>query len=181
MEKKYLTYEEFGAVGDGVQDDLPAIVACHEAANREGLPVKAKDGAVYYVGGKAITAVIKTDVDFGTAKFIIDDRTLEDIESYVFSIESDYGFEPVKIDTLARGQKTLNVGKAGSYIVRVFDDTHPVFIRKGLNMNNGIATQDIFLVDAEGNISPSVNFDYPVVTSADMRCTDDAPDRKSVV
>ena len=175
MEKKYLTYEEFGAIGDGVQDDLPAIVACHEAANREGLPVKAKDGAVYYVGGKAITAVIKTDVDFGTAKFIIDDRTLEDIESYVFSIESDYGFEPLQIEKLSRGQKTLDVGKAGSYFVRVYDDTHPVFIRKGLNMNNGIATQDIFLVDAEGNISPSVNFDYPVVTSADMRCTDDAP------
>ena len=89
MEKKYLTYEEFGAVGDGVQDDLPAIVACHEAANREGLPVMAQDGAVYYVGGTALTAVIKTDVDFVTAKFIIDDRKLELITSYVFSVVSD--------------------------------------------------------------------------------------------
>ena len=34
MENKILTYEEFGAVGDGINDDLPAIVACHAEANR---------------------------------------------------------------------------------------------------------------------------------------------------
>jgi hypothetical protein len=28
--KNYLTYEEFGAKGDGVADDMAAIVACHE-------------------------------------------------------------------------------------------------------------------------------------------------------
>ena len=175
MDKKYLTYEEFGAIGDGICDDLPAIVACHETANRTKTPVKATDGATYYIGGKDITAVIKTDVDFGTARFVIDDRKLENIRSYVFSVESDYDFEPVEIKTLARGQKSLNLGKSGSFLVRVYDDTHPVFIRKGLNMNNGIATQDIFLLDAEGNISPSVNFDYPAVTKADARCTDDTP------
>lgn len=173
--EKYLTYEQFGAIGDGVHDDQDAIIACHEEANRQNIPVKAKDGATYYVGGKSKAAVIKTDVDFGKAHFIIDDIELEDIKSYVFSIESDYNFEPVEIPTLIRGQKKLDVGKSGSYLVRVYDDSHPVFIRKGLNMNNGIATQDIFLVDSEGNISPSVNFDYPTVSRADMRCTDDAP------
>lgn len=175
MEKKYYTYEEFGAVGDGVHDDLPAIVACHEAANREGVAVRAKDGATYYIGGKKITAVIKTDVDFGTARFIIDDRKLEDIKSYVFSVESDYEFESVEISSLVRGQSELSLGKEGSYFVRVYDETHPVFIRKGLNMNNGTATQDIFLVDGEGKIYPSVNFEYPTVTRAEAKCVDDAP------
>lgn len=175
MEKKFLTYEEFGAAGDGVHDDIDAIIACHEAANREKLPVKAKDGATYYIGGAKKTAVIKTDVDFGGAKFIIDDKNLEQITSYVFSIESDHSFEPVEISTLSIGQKTLNIGKKGNYLVRVYNDEHPVFIRKGLNMNNGIATQDIFIVDADGNIYPSVNFDYPKVTRADMKSVDDTP------
>ena len=175
MEKKFLTYEEFGAAGDGVRDDFDAIIACHEAANRENLPVKAKDGAVYYIGGSKESAIIKTDVDFGGAKFIIDDRNVEQITSYVFSIESDHGFEPVEISALGIGQKTLDVGKKGNYLVRVYNDEHPVFIRKGLNMNNGIATQDILLVDSDGNIYPSVNFDYPVVTRSDMKCVDDAP------
>lgn len=175
MEKKYLTYEEFGAVGDGAHDDQEAIIACHEAANLSGTPVKAGDGATYYIGGKNKTAVIKTDVDFGTAKFIIDDRNVEVNASYVFSIESDHGFEPVEITSLKIDQKTLDIGKKGNYLVRVYNDEHPVFIRKGLNMNNGIATQDIFVVDNEGNIYPSVNFDYPKVTRADMKCVDDTP------
>ena len=175
MEKKYLTYEEFGAIGDGIHDDLPAIVACHDAANKIGASVKATDGATYYIGGRDMTAVIKTDVDFGNARFVIDDRKLENIKSYVFSVESDHRFEHVEISSLSRGQKTLDIGKKGNYLVCVYDDTHPVFIRKGLNMNNGIATQDIFLVDAEGGISPSVNFDYPVVTKAEVKCVDDKP------
>ncbi|MBR2460782.1 MAG: hypothetical protein IKB34_06100 [Clostridia bacterium] len=175
MKTKYLTYEEFGAVGDGVHDDHEAIIACHDAANLQKIPVRASDNATYYIGGKSKAAVVKTDVDFGTARFIIDDRELESVVSYVFSVESDYCFEPVEIPSLSRNQKTLDVGKMGNYLVRVYDDSHPVFIRKGLNMNNGTATQDIFLADAEGNISPSVNFDYPTVTRAEMRCTDDAP------
>ena len=175
MEKKFLCYEQFGAVGDGKTDDLGAIVACHAEANRLGLPVRATDGAVYYIGGKSITAVIKTDVDFGKAKFIIDDRSREDIRSYVFSVESDHKFESVDIPTLAVGQKRLSLGKEGSYLVRVYDESHPVFIRKGLNMNSGTPTQEVFTVDGEGNIGQSVNFDYPTVTRAEARCTDDTP------
>ena len=39
---KTLNYEDFGAIGDGKHDDLEAIIACHEEANRLGLPVKTK-------------------------------------------------------------------------------------------------------------------------------------------
>jgi hypothetical protein len=42
-EQKYLTYEQFGAVGDGVTDDMPAIVACHNYANEKNLPVRANN------------------------------------------------------------------------------------------------------------------------------------------
>ena len=40
-----VTYEQFGAKGDGTTDDLPAIVAAHKAANARGLPVKARSDA----------------------------------------------------------------------------------------------------------------------------------------
>ena len=43
--KKFVTYEEFGAVGDGKTDDIDAIVAAHEYANANLLPVKASDDA----------------------------------------------------------------------------------------------------------------------------------------
>ena len=86
---RWITYEKYGAKGDGVTDDLDAIVAAHEAANAKGLPVKAKDGATYYIGGAKKSAVIRTDTDFGKASFIIDDTSLESIKSPVFIVESD--------------------------------------------------------------------------------------------
>ena len=36
----FVTYEAFGAVGDGVTDDAAAIAAAHAYANEHHLPVK---------------------------------------------------------------------------------------------------------------------------------------------
>ena len=47
----FVTYEAFGAVGDGVTDDTAAIVAAHAYANEHGLPVKTDPDATYYIGG----------------------------------------------------------------------------------------------------------------------------------
>ena len=175
MNKKYLTYEEFGAIGDGKNDDFAAIIACHEEANRTGTPVKARDDATYYIGGKDAVAIIKTDVDFGTSKIVIDDRNVERNGSYVFSIESDYVTVPIELDSIKKGQKKIAFSHIGNVFVRVFDDNHKVYIRKGLNRSSGTATADVFCVDKDGNVYPSIDFDYPSVTRADMRCTDDKP------
>ena len=43
--KNYVTYEDFGAVGDGVTDDFAAIYKAHEYANENKLPVEGKAGA----------------------------------------------------------------------------------------------------------------------------------------
>ena len=74
---RFITYEKYGAKGDGVTDDMPAIVAAHAAANKMGLPVRAKAGKTYFIGKAPLTAEIRTDTDFGKASFIIDDVNLE--------------------------------------------------------------------------------------------------------
>lgn len=175
MAEKYLTYEEFGAVGDGKNDDFAAIIACHEEANRTGTPVKARDSATYYIGGKDAVAVIKTDVDFGSAKIVIDDRNVERNTSYVFSIESDYETVPVTLGPIAKGQKQIDFPHTGNLFVRVYNDNEKIYIRKGLNRSDGTATTDVFILDTEGNVYPAIDFDYPVVTRADVRCVDDKP------
>ena len=58
-----VSYEAFGAVGDGVADDLPAIVEAHAFANTHDLPVRTKPGATYHLGRRALTVVIMTDTD----------------------------------------------------------------------------------------------------------------------
>jgi hypothetical protein len=166
---KHLTYEQFGAKGDGVTDDFPAIIATHAAANEKGLPVKATGGKTYYIGNTPGTAVIRTDVDFGTARFIIDDShvSLEDREDCIFRIESS--LEPFDIDgigSLKRGQ--TNIGKALPYrcLVEVVNDNHKVYVRLGANQNSGVSQQEFIIVDADGNIDPSsaLIWDYDEIT-----------------
>ena len=68
-----VTYEAFGATGDGVTDDLPAICAAHDHANAHGLPVRTRPDATYHLGCRALTAIIATDTDWNTSRFTIDD------------------------------------------------------------------------------------------------------------
>ena len=172
---KYLTYEAFGAKGDGKTNDFPAIVACHDEANKLGLPVKANDDATYYIGGNALTAIIKTDVDFGKAKFIIDDTAVEDRRLNIFCLKSDHEAFTPEISPLKKGQKHTDNPYGEKIFVRVFNSKEKIFIRKGLNMNNGTATTDCFLLDKDGNVSPSIDWDYPEITDVYAIRTDDKP------
>lgn len=75
----YVYYRDFGAKGDGKTDDFNAIVAAHAYANANNAPtnkcvVKADPDATYYIGdaNKTKEAIVRTDTDWGDAKFIID-------------------------------------------------------------------------------------------------------------
>ena len=81
-------YSDFGAKGDGKTDDIDAIAAAHAFANQHGLLVKADEGATYYIGGKERTAIIRTDTDFGTAAFIIDDTEVQNRNASIFMVSS---------------------------------------------------------------------------------------------
>ncbi len=178
MDKNYLSYEQFGAVGDGQHDDIEAIIACHEEANRTGRAVKTKDGATYYIGGRDISAIINTDVNFGTSKFIIDDRNVERRTSYVFIVKSENEFfdlDTKSLTNIKSGQKTLDLPYEDELFVKIFDDNKKIFIRKGLNMNDGTSTTDCFILRKDGSVYPSIDWDYPEVTRAKARPTNDEP------
>lgn len=89
----YVTYKQFGAKGDGKTDDYAAIVQTHAYANQHNLPVKADQGAVYYVRNMNTSnqagAIIKTDTDWTGAEFILDDTyvtTVDEMKCYLFTI-----------------------------------------------------------------------------------------------
>jgi len=172
---KIVFYEDFGAVGDGVTDDFPAIVACHEYANKNGCSVRANDDATYYLSGKAITAKIMTDTNFGKAKFIIDDRELEDFECWCFEAATDsVKFKP-DIKTLKKNQKHVDFPHKGKVYVKVINDTHNIFIRKGANASNGTECFDCFVVDENGNVLNGINWNYDVITDAYAFSVEDKP------
>ena len=173
--KKFVLYEDFGAIGDGVTDDMPAIVAAHAYANEHGLPVRAKDGATYYIGGRDLTAVVMTDVDFGTAKFIFDDRRLENIKAHVFSVRSAHKVFTPEITSVSAGQKKIDFPHEGRTYVRLYNSEKRIFKRKGENANNGVDATDCFVVDKDGNIENEIVWDYPRVSRAIAKSIEDTP------
>ena len=173
----YITYEQYGARGDGRHDDMPAIVAAHDAANEKCLPVKARAGAVYYIGSSLLTAHIRTDTDWGTARFIIDDSaiqtdpvTLDNVDCPVFKVESC--MEPYEIEGLRaglrKGQSSLGVRLPCRSLVKVENENHRVYIRKGENQNNGVPQQEMLVADADGSIedASAIIWDYDCITKA---------------
>lgn len=164
-ENGHVRYSDLGAIGDGKTDDIDAIAAAHAIANQEGLPVKADEGASYYIGGKVRTAVIQTDTDFGTAEFIIDDTDVEDRTEHVFLVSST--LRPFKLEgvsSLTRNQEKINAPLPGPSLVTVTHSTVRRYIRFGPNQNEGTPQTDIFIVDKDGN----VDMDAPIIWDFDQ-------------
>ena len=154
-------YSEFGAKGDGVTDDLEAIIAAHEFANAGGETVCADPGATYYIAMTGKTAIVRTDVDWGDARFIIDDRkvTLKERSTSIFLVESankpTYREIPEGY-TLARNATNLGMTFDGPRMVIIYCDTDLIYKRYNEpTQANGIAKSDVLLVDKDGNIDPS--------------------------
>ena len=162
--KEYLTYEEFGAVGDGVHDDMPAIAEAHSEAGRLGVPIKAAEGAVYFISPKNITAEVTTSADWTGARFIIDDRDCENVRAPIFRVVSVQKPVDLKINSLTRGQTELENPFGEPLYVIVKNRNHLDYIRFGPNQNNGTARTDNFVLSADGIISSPVSFDFDEVT-----------------
>lgn len=162
---KTVTYEDFGAVGDGVTDDMPAIQKAHEHANQNGLPVRSKPDATYHVGTKALTAVIATDTDWGTSKFIIDDsKGVEKSNRAIFEVRSLLKPVPLKIEALKRDQKQLNIKPSTDVLVSVENDKKRLFIRKGGNQNSGTPQREVFVLKKDGTVIGAIEWDYEEIT-----------------
>jgi hypothetical protein len=168
-----VTYETFGAVGDGVADDLPAIVEAHAFANDHGLPVKSKPGATYHLGRRALTAIIATDTDWSTSRFIIDDTDVENHSTSLFAVRSQ--LEPVKLSIarLSRDQQHLDIKPPRDCWVRVENNRKRVYIRRGLNQNKGTPQRDCFILRRDGSIEGAIDWDYDTLTRVDAHPIDE--------
>ena len=166
--KDIVLYEDFGARGDGVFDDIDAIAKAHEFANQHGLPVRADDGATYYIGGKDRTVVIQTNTDFGSAKFIIDDASVENRSSHIFEVPSTQKtFDLKGISSLKRNQPKINVLLPDTCLVSVTNSGVKHYIRYGANQNNGTSQTDIFIADKDGSVDMNapIIWDFDQITS----------------
>ena len=170
-EKKVVYYRDFGAKGDGKTNDLEAIFKAHEYANKHGLPVKADDNAVYLLEDGPAPVVIKTDVDWGKAKFIVNDlaENLPNFRKALFHVQSsrkEYDIKDLK--PLKRGQKNIGIKLPGRALILVVDKTTKRYIRYGANANKGSDQGETILVNKNGDIDPAtpVIWDYKTISKA---------------
>ena len=170
-EKKVVYYRDFGAKGDGKTNDLEAIFKAHEYANKHGLPVKADDNAVYLLEDGPAPVVIKTDVDWGKAKFIVNDlaENLPNFRKALFHVQSsrkEYDIKDLK--PLKRGQKNVGIKLPGRAVILVVDKTTKRYIRYGANANKGSDQGETILVNKNGDIDPAtpVIWDYKTISKA---------------
>lgn len=170
-----VTYEAFGAAGDGVADDLPAICKAHEYANAHGLPVRTKPAATYHLGSKALTAIIATDTDWNTSRFTIDDTQVENHRLSLFEVRSLLEPEKLQIDKLVRDQNQLDVHPRHDSHVVVTNDRKRRYIRQGLNQNSGTPQHDCFILRRDGSIEGAIDWDYDIISRVEARPIDEKP------
>lgn len=184
-----VNYEMFGAAGDGKTDDTEAMRKCHEYANKYGHNVSLNRGKSYYVGPMYEHIVIRTNVDFKDAHFIIDDRelTIDDPrhEVNLFKVESDYEWFSLKtkypelLEKYAGGlpitTTSLDLNLGYKALIRITDSNRKTFIRYGANENSGSAQHDMIYIDEYGNFDKDTPllFDYENVTAITIYRADD--------
>ncbi len=186
--KAYVTYEDFGALGDGRTNDFEAIMNAHAYANEHHLPVLGNPDKTYYISdtekdGVARRIVICTDVDWQGAHFILDDTTLTHEEgskrnynSSIFVVEpyekkTALDEEVVKkVGSLKKTDAKIDLGLGYPALLIVYNDNHKVYIRYGANANNGSPQHEVVLIDKDGNIDPStpIMHDYESVTRIEV-------------
>ena len=192
-------YEDFGARGDGKTDDFAAIKKAHDVANEGGQTVKSKNPskATYYlcspiINGEITTIVIKTNVDWGGAKFIVDDTNLECRSSvgvyvtHLIEVKPDY--EPITITDKAILDKivedgidpdTTKIDLGLGYPAMIFpsDSTQSVYRRKGYGGYRGYPMSEAIVIDENGNVDPSTApvFTYTNLTAITVYRADEAP------
>ena len=153
QQNQYVSYSEYGAVGDGVTDDFDAIIKAHEAANEAGRNVRADAGATYYIGAADKTALIQTDTDWGDAQFIIDDTKVERRNNHVFNVTSHFpSVQLTNIASLKKNQSKIDLSLTNPSVIVAIDSKSIRYIRWGPDQNNGMAQTDVFVVDKNGNV-----------------------------
>ena len=179
-----VTYEQFGAIGDGVADDSAAIRRAHEYANEKGLTVLGRADAKYRIGALETTIPIKTSTDWNGAEVIFDDTTVHwqsNLRSvYVFTVLPTVPVEKVEIPagmSLKKGQSNVGMTFDKPCMLKLENENEKIYKRYGENANGGVPKNEMILVDEFGNVDPTtpIQYDYNELTKISLYSTDDEP------
>ncbi len=181
-------YADFGAVGDGVENDFEALMNAHDYANEHNLPVVGEAGKSYRItttekDGIARQIVIKTPTDWNEATIIIDDTDIahaegknRDFNSPVFKIlpyEESFELsqeEIAKLPKIGISTKKIDLGLGYPAMIVLYNDDVRHYIRFGPNANLGNPQHELVVLDKDGNVDPTtpLMYDYDKITKVEV-------------
>lgn len=163
----YVTYEMFGALGDGVTDDFDSIKKCHDYANANKVAIKCQSHKKYRVIIKDEYIDIKTSVNFNNSTIIIDDtvRDHSTREYPLFRIAGNTITDYQALRGVNITKKTMNIpilADNRDKIIVLNDSSKLIYKRKGVLADNGQSTKECIIVDGNGNLRNHTIFEYDV-------------------
>lgn len=179
-----VSYEKFGAIGDGITDDSAAIRAAHTYANEHGLPVLARSGASYRIGILSEPIVVKTTTDWNGAELVFDDSVVDfrskERSVDVFLVASSNATFDVAVPEgmkISKGQTRLPLMFEKPCMIKIETSAEKIYKRYGENANGGVNKNEMVLVDKEGNVDTStpIQYDYATVTRITGYSIDEEP------
>ena len=168
FQEQQVSYEMFGAKGDGVTDDYQAIKDTHDYANLHNLKVVGLPEKVYYVKNITAPVEIKTDVDWQNCKIVIDDSDagLNNVNLFTIPGNDEINVINQVSVSLDKNSTTTGITNHGMCIGYIKNINKKDFIRGGANPDSGTDRTEYFVVDNEGNLLTPLYFDFNVITNA---------------
>lgn len=175
--KNVVNYNQFGAYGDGQNDDFQAIEKTHNFANENKLNVEAVTKSTYYIGEINDSIIVKTNTNLNNANFIIDDSVIDfsnkEIPIYkIISNVDDIVLPTNTIPSLTKFQNKISQLQGyGDKLVYVVNSNKQDFIRRGINPGSS-DRQDVFRINNNGEVLDDIIWDFNEITSLELKHID---------
>ncbi|MDF2713086.1 MAG: hypothetical protein K0R28_11 [Paenibacillus sp.] len=152
-----LNYKQFGAIGDGTNDDGVAIKHAHVFANIRGLPIRNPSGNYWIKETNNIP--IMTDVYWGHTVFHLDEAYNSET-TYRFHILSEHARFTIELEPSVKASLVSKL-KPGTTLIEelapykncligVWDTGDQVGARYGYPSQTGMSKEDFFYVEEHG-------------------------------
>lgn len=161
-----VNYKQFGAVGDGVNDDGVQIKLAHAYANEHDLPVVNESGEYWIKETNLIT--IQTNVRWGHTKLHIDESFNERFNPR-FQITSRRSHIPITLDASTKAALvsklkpgTTMLPELAEYkgsLILVWDTQDLVGVRYGYN-KPGRRKEDLFYIEEHGRVIGDISWTF---------------------